>query len=416
MKFRLALIAYNFGLVVLSVLTAPAWLLKMTRRGGWGSGLSERVGFYDRDPEFERQGSVYFHAVSVGEVLLALKLIEAWSEETEDHFVLAPTTATGMQIAREKAPDYVRVVYAPIDVPFLVRRAFLRFSPRAIVLIESELWPNLILTADQLKIPIGIANARLSPRSGERLLKFQSLVGPFISKFDRIGVPEEEDVSRWESIGARSEAIVVTGNVKFDPQGASAPELRTDFSKMLASFGTKKILMAVSTFSGEEEFFAKAFLKIPNSLPVIVPRHAERRSEVKKALEFIFENRVILRSDFSNPTGNEIFVIDSTGELRNWTAHADVVVIGKSILSKGGQNPAEAIQANIPVIAGPYMANFEPLVTELQNVRAIQTVATQEELVTALHLALEEPSQFTAPATEVLLKHEGAVARTIALF
>lgn len=410
--FRLALIFYNLALPVISLLTAPSWLLKMVRRGGWGSGLTERLGIYDRDPEFEKQGAVYVHAVSVGEVLLALKLIEAWRAETGDHFILVPTTATGMEVAREKTPDFVRVIYAPIDFSFLLRRSFSRFAPRAIVLMESELWPNLIREASKKSIPIGIANARLSPRSGKRLLKFKSLVSPLLTKLDHIGVPEKEDVARWQAIGARPEATVVTGNVKFDPQGAPAPERCSDFAEMLAAFGEKKIVMAVSTFAGEEEFFAETFRKVEGVLPVIVPRHAERRDEVKRAID----GQVILRSQFSEAKGNEVFVIDSTGELRNWTAHADVVVIGKSFISKGGQNPAEAIQAGVPVICGPHMANFEPLVTELKSANAIQMAETAQELESAIRSALENPAQFTAPATEVLLKHEGAVARTIALF
>lgn len=410
--FRLIHFLYNLALPVVMVLAAPAWLLKMTRRGGWGSGLLERLTFYDRDAEFEKNGAVYVHAVSVGEVLLALKLIEAWKRETEDHFILVPTTATGMEVARVKAPDDLRVIYAPVDLSFLVRRVFKRFEPRAIVLMESELWPNVIIQAHQLEIPIGVANARLSPRSGRRLLKLKSLVGPLISKLDHIGISEEADVVRWQGIGAREEATVVTGNVKFDPLGVTPPQKRREFAQMLSSFsGNRKVAMGVSTFAGEEELFVSAFREA-GALPVVVPRHAERREEVATALR----RKVILRSQFFEPTGDEAFVVDSTGELRDWTAHADVVVVGKSFLSKGGQNPAEAIQAGVPVICGPYMENFEPLVTELKEADAIWSVKTQDELVAALEDALMAPEAKVAAASRVLQRHEGAVARTIALF
>ncbi|MGC6425632.1 MAG: 3-deoxy-D-manno-octulosonic acid transferase [Akkermansiaceae bacterium] len=410
MTFHVAHFLYNLALPAISLLTAPAWLLKMIRRGGWGSGLLERLTIYDRDPEFEKGGAVYVHAVSVGEVLLALKLIKAWHEETGDHFVLVPTTATGMAVAKEKAPGFVRVIYAPVDLPLLVRRAFDRFQPRAIVLMESELWPNLIIQAHRLKIPIGIANARLSPRSGKRLSKLKKLVSPMISKLHRIGVPEESDVARWHAIGARPEATVVTGNVKFDPLG-SPPQKREEFGDMLSAFGDQKIGMAVSTFSGEEKFISSAFRKV-GLLPVVVPRHAERRAEVSAALE----GNVVLRSAFSKPEGDETFVIDSTGELRDWTAHADAVVVGKSFLAEGGQNPTEAIQAGIPVICGPHMANFEPLVSELKDAEAIWSVTSEEELVQALREAIVSPSAKTKAATRVLQRHEGAVSRTIALF
>ncbi|MDA7863983.1 hypothetical protein N9133_00450 [Akkermansiaceae bacterium] len=416
--FRIAHLFYQLALPVIALLAAPAWLLKMVRRGGLGSGLPERLGIYGREAEFEKQGGVYIHAVSVGEVLLALKLIEAWRAETGDHFVLVPTTATGMAVAKEKAPDYVRVIYAPVDFCWLLRSVFQRFAPRAIVLIESELWPNLILQAERLAIPIGVANARLSPRSEKRLRKLASLVSPLIARLDRIGLPEEADSARWQAIGAKPESLHVTGNLKFDSQGASAPKQRPDFAEMISAFGEKRlVVMAVSTFPGEDELLGEAFLASgPDILPVIVPRHAERRDQAAQAITTTTGREVIRRSAFQQPTGMEVFLIDSTGELRDWTAHADVIVIGKSFLAKGGQNPGEAIQAGLPVICGPHMANFEPLISELEEADGIQKVTTREELISAIQASLRDSSAQTAAASAVTEKHRGAVARTIALF
>jgi 3-deoxy-D-manno-octulosonic-acid transferase len=398
-----------YPLVVL--LVAPFWILKMLRRDGWGSGLLERIGIYDRDAEFERLGGVYIHAVSVGEVLLALKLIERWREMTDDHFVLVPTTATGMAVAREKAPKDVRVLYAPLDFGFLIRRMMKRFSPRVVVMVESELWPNLIAQTDRLGIPIGLMNARLSPRSGRRLKRFQALVSPFLSLLDKVGVPEEGDLERWQAIGVRNEAAVLTGNVKFDPSGVSWPQKCAEFSEMLAAFPSRPVAMAVSTFAGEEEYLAAAFREA-GALPVIVPRHAERRDEVVAALN----GRAVLRSRWSIPEEDEVFVIDSTGELRDWTAHADVVVIGKSFQEKGGQNPSEAILAGVPVICGPNMANFEPLVSELKLAGGIRMVETREQLIQALRELLTDASGQVVAARKVLNKHDGAMKRTIRLF
>ena len=140
-----------------------------------------------------------------------------------------------------------------------------------------------------------------------------------------------------------------------------------------------------------------------------MPRHAERRAEVTEALN----GNVILRSQFQQPLGSESFVIDSTGELRDWTAHADVVVIGKSFFEEGGQNPSEAILAEVPVICGPNMSNFEPLVTELKEAGGICMVSSREELVSALRTI---PMGQVKKARVVLEKHNGAMDRTIALF
>lgn len=405
------LIVWNLIYPVVVLLAAPFWVLKMLRRGGWGSGLLERVGFYDRDAEAERAGGVYIHAVSVGEVLLALKLIERWRLDGADHFILVPTTATGMAVAREKSPEGVRVVYAPLDFGFLIRRVLRRFEPRILIMVESELWPNLIDQTNRMGIPIGLMNARLSPRSGRRLLKFRALVAPFLSLIDRVGVPEEGDLKRWQAIGVGSGATVLTGNVKFDPNGAALPEKRAAFAEMLGAFPERPVAMAVSTFAGEEEYLAGVFREV-GALPVIVPRHAERREAVVSALG----GEVILRSRFHEPVGNEVFVIDSTGELRDWTAHADVVVIGKSFLEKGGQNPSEAILAGVPVICGPHMANFEPLVSELKAAGGIRMVENREELVESLRELIQESSGQVVAARAVLDKHDGAMIRTIDLF
>jgi len=393
---------------LVALAAAPFWMLKMLRRDGWGSGLLERIGIYRREVEFERIGAVYIHAVSVGEVLLALKVITEWRKETGDHFVLVPTTATGMAVARDKSPKDVRVIYAPLDFGFLIRRVMKRLEPRVVVMVESEIWPNLIYETHRLGIPIGLMNARLSPRSGRRLKKFQSLVSPFLELLDYVGVPEKEDLVRWQSIGVREKAAVLTGNVKFDPSGSVLPEKRSEFSAMLEQFPKRPVAMAISTFPGEEEYLDDVFRELGYQ-SVIVPRHAERRTEVAEALD----GDVILRSQFQQPLGSESFVIDSTGELRDWTAHADVVVIGKSFFEEGGQNPSEAILAEVPVICGPNMSNFEPLVTELKEAGGICMVSSREELVSTLR---KIPMGQVQRARVVLEKHNGAMCRTISLF
>lgn len=408
MAKRLVLMIWGGVYPFVVLLGAPFWVVKMWRRGGMGSGLAERLGIYDRDAEFEKAGGVYIHAVSVGEVLLALKVIAKWREMTGDHFVLVPTTATGMAVAREKAPEWVRVIYAPLDFGFLIRRVMTRFSPRLVVMVESELWPNLLHQTNRMGIPLGLINARLSPRSGRRLARFRAAVGPFLELFDHVGVPEEADLKRWEAIGVRAKALSCTGNVKFDPAGSAHPSQRDRFAEMLSKFPGKPVAMAVSTFAGEEEYLDAAFRETGYQ-SVIVPRHAERRAEVVDALG----GQAILRSQFTPPKGDETFVIDSTGELRDWTAHADVVVIGKSIVEEGGQNPTEAILAGVPVICGPKMSNFEPLVSELREAGGIKIVTNREELLQALR----SPDRGQIPAArKVLERHTGAVERTVRIF
>lgn len=411
---------YNVLMPVLLVIGVGPWVIKMLKRGGFGTGLLERVGIYNEPLDFEPSGVVYVHAVSVGEVLIALKLIAAWQAEyPEDQFVLAPTTATGHAVARDAAPTNVRVIYSPIDFPWVVEKMLNRFEPRQIVLIESEVWPNLLAMAAKRHIPITVGNARLSARSERRYQKVGCLVKPIFALFDKVGVPEEADKQRWQSIGVPAESLVVTGSIKFDQSGAASAQKRPEFQKMIDGFGPgRPVVMALSTHAGEEKLIAEAVQSLgSNALCVIVPRHAERRAEVKADLASL-GYQVVLRSDFKVPAslGNACFVIDSTGEMRDWTALASVAVIGKSFLGKGGQNPTEAIAAGVPVITGPDMSNFEPLVSMLKKANGIVSVASADRLPAALEQILK--GEHRSPtmlddARNVLELHQGATQRTV---
>lgn len=413
-------VLYNLFLPIFCLLAAPAWILKMARRGGLSSRLWERVGIYDRDPEFESSGAVYIHAVSVGEVVMALKLISKWQEEDPaERFVLAATTSTGFQFANERALEGVRVIYSPVDFPILIRRLFRRFEPSLIVMVDSELWPNLLRLADRKGIPTALVNARLSPRSARRYAKFKLVTAPMLSRLKLVCAQAAEHGALWSGIGVAPEAVKVTGSIKFDPAGAVAPAKRAEFQVMLDAFGGgRPVVLATSTHAGEERFVAECVQEIPGALAVLLPRHAERRQIVKGNLEDAgFE--VALRSDFSAPQNREdaVLVVDSTGEQRDWTAHADLVVIGKSFFARGGQNPAEAIAAGIPVVCGPNMQNFEPLISELRAESAVRT-ARPEELAEALRSVLDsaqERRSQTERASAVLERHRGATARSVVL-
>lgn len=416
MKLALVRAIYNLLLPVLLLVGSGPWVLKMLKRGGFGTGLLERLAIYNEEVEFEPAGCVYVHAVSVGEVLIAIKLIKQWEREfPDDQFVLAPTTATGHAVALGAAPVSVRVIYAPVDLPCVLGRMFRRFEPKQIVLIESEVWPNLLVQSKKRGVEITVANARLSDRSEKRYQALRGIVAPLFALFDRVGVPEERDVKRWSQLGVRDSALTVTGSVKFDQAGEVAPQKLEAFGEMLNDFGEgRKVVMALSTHDGEEKLIAGALQGV-DALVVIVPRHAERREEVKSDLESL-GLEVVLRSRFHSPKdpSEAVFVIDSTGELKNWTAHADVAVIGKSFLGIGGQNPTEAIAAGVPVVTGPFMGNFEPLVSMLRDGGGIHTLERVHELRSDVEsLLLADVSEMTSAALRVLDAHQGATARTV---
>lgn len=411
---------YRLLLPVLFVTAFPGWLVKMARRGGFGSGLRERSGWYRPPLEQEPCGAVHLHAVSVGEVILALKLLREWRKgNPEQRFVIATGTSTGHALAVEGAPDGVRVVYAPLDFRCLVRRYLNRFEPSQIVLVEGEAWPNLLGVCRKRQIPVRLVNARMSPRSRRRYLKFANWIRPIFSKLEGVAIQERDDASIWEELGVPSQKIQVTGSLKFDPGAGPLPTRRSEFTSMLELFGASRpVVLAASTHAGEEAWIAKTAREaLPSALIVLVPRHAERRMDVKADLEKEgFE--VVLRSSFEAPKdlSRACLVIDTTGELRDWTAHADIVIIGKSFLGLGGQNPTEAVMAGKPLIFGPHMENFEPLATKLSELAGCSRVTDGEALRRALLRFAQAGDEVRAgllEAREWLARHEGATARTI---
>ncbi len=421
MKALLVLIIYRLLMPLLFLAAFPGWIIKMLRRGGFGTALNERVGIYTTEKEYEPCGAIHLHAVSVGETILALKLLRAWqTEQPTARFVLATGTSTGHDAATAANIPGLRVTYSPLDFPWMIRRYLSRFEPAAIVLIEGEVWPGLLLAAQKRNIPVALANTRTSPRSARRFKKFAPLLRPFFSRLSAVCIQEEEHRSLWQALGIASENIHLTGSIKFDPLSATAPLPRPDFAEMLAAFGPgRPVVLAASTFPGEETLIASAILAADrNALPVIVPRHAERRAEVATALAAAGFS-VTLRSAQNPPSLPEknntpqAFLIDTTGELADWMTHADAVIMGKSFLATGGQNPAEAIIARKPLILGPHMDNFQPLVRHLLQAEAALSAHDGPTITSAILRALDPSTASTLVknASATLALHEGATFR-----
>jgi 3-deoxy-D-manno-octulosonic-acid transferase len=386
---------------------------------------------------------VHIHSISVGETAQALKLLKAWSAEFPGtRFVLATGTSTGHDLATKAAIPGLRVTYSPLDFPWMIRSYLNRFDPTRIILIEGDIWPNLLRIAEKRGIPVALATARNSPRSARRMRKFAPALRPFFSKLTDVCIQENEHRDLWQALGIAPENIHLTGSLKFDPQSASPPPLSPAFAEMLAVFGSgRPVVIAASTFPGEEEMLARAITEAdPLALPVIVPRHAERRAEVQQSLTkagfTVFLRSAGLKPATQRPQPNptadpdanngsdaqpsglesrapQAFVIDTTGELATWISHADAVIIGKSFFSTGGQNPAEAIIARKPLILGPHMENFQPLVRDLLKEGGALSASDEASVTVAIRNALDpqRSAGLAANALRVLSVHDGATQR-----
>ena len=326
MKAFLFSFCYNVLYTLGWLVTLPSYLLKQKRRGGFGTGLMERFGLYRVSYNREPKGVLYVHAVSVGEVVLALKFLRAWLRERGGSAVLATSTATGHDTAVNAQVSGVRVIYAPFDLLGLPGRCFDRFEPEAIVLVEAELWPNFARAAKVRGIPMAMINARMSARSESRYRAFKWVSRYYFSTLDAMGVQDKGDVRRFESVGVRPSIIHVTGSIKFDQQMAERKETNAEFAAILDKLKRgKPVVLAASTHDGEEVLIAEAVRKA-GGFPLIVPRHAERRHTVVRELE-ARGWQCVLRTDGELPEtlkDNVCYIADTTGELRDWTALADV--------------------------------------------------------------------------------------------
>ncbi len=419
MKRFIFLLIYNLFFPVFLLLSLPGYLIKMKRRGGFGTGLSERFGIYRKPASAEPKGGLYVHAVSVGEVFIALKFIREWVKTHTEPVILATSTATGHQVVRDAALPGVRALYAPLDVPGLSGRCLSRFEPKAVVLIEAELWPNFAEVCHRRRIPMVMLNARLSPRSEGRYRKVRGITSLLFSRLNALGAQNENDKSRFAGIGVVEDIIKVTGSIKFDVMGDTPAAKREDFQHILNQLsGGKPIVLAASTHAGEEALIATA-TREAGGFPLIVPRHAERRADVVKDLQAAGFTPILRTAGTLPETApeNACYIADTTGELRDWTALANVAVIGKSFLAKGGQNPVEAIAAHVPVITGPDMTNFADLVAMLKKAggirrcEAAQLAETLQDVITNK----DARTAMTNQAYRALHSHSGATQRSVKL-
>ena len=416
---------YNLLFPFALLLVLPGYFLKMLRRGNYREKFAQRLGIYDRAvrAKLAAGARTWLHAVSVGEVMIALKLAAKMKSRQPDLCIaLTTTTTTGFALARRQAPEWIEVLYTPLDFWPVMRRAFAAIQPRRIVLVEAEVWPNMTALAHHRGIPLALVNARLSPRSEARFSRFRWFVRPFFQKLDLVCVPEQNDVARWRSLGVNPDRMQRVGSIKFDPDDvALRPETPRAVLHTLGIEPDRLILLGGSTHSGEEEILARIFLKLRREFAslflLIAPRHVERTREIAAQLRSLGLSSV-RRSEVTAVVEADCLLLDTTGELRDWYSIATIVFIGKSLTARGGQNPVEAIMAGRPVIFGPHMENFTSLAQALVAAGGALQPGSAASLESNLGDLLREAAareQLVRSAHTVLDAHRGATDRTAQL-
>lgn len=413
---------YNLLFPFAFLVILPRYLARMFRRGDYRRDFGQRFARYA--PELRARFAdgpwIWVHAVSVGELLIALKLLEELHRRhPEWRFAVSSTTSTAHALALEKQEDWWVPIYTPVDLPPVIRRALDAVQPHAVVLTESEMWPNFVWTAAGRGIPLALVNARVSPRSGRRYRRFAPLLRSVTRHLGAVGLQEKEHADLWRHLGIPSSRLHLTGSVKYDPEADPAPS--RDFRPVLASFGLGPddlLLLAGSTHDGEEEILAAALTILRREFPtarlLIAPRHVERTGKILAQLE---KTNLHIARRTATPEGRapDILLLDTTGELRDWYACADVVFIGKSLAGTGGQNPVEAILAGRPVLFGPHMENFAALRDALLAAGGALEIRDAATLAAETGKLFADPERLThvvRQATGALQPHHGATART----
>ena len=412
--------AYSLLLAAAFVVALPFYLWKGRGTGKYLRSFRERMG--GPPPSLGRADapSVWIHAVSVGEVLTARILVAPLKERLPFHrILLSTTTATGHAVAERSVKGADGLFFAPFDWPSPVRKALDRVQPALLVLVETEIWPNLIHEAHRRGVRVVIVNGRISPRSFGRYRAVRGLLRRVLAEVDLFLMQSEPHADRARQIGAPPDRVRALGNLKYDALGDARPP--AELARLLGEVTDRRPLwVAGSTVAGEEPMVLAAFrdvrARVPGTRLLIAPRHPERFGEVAALIEaagFRAERRSALGSA---PWPGEVLLLDTLGELARVYALATVVFVGGSLVSAGGHNILEAAVSGKPVIVGPHMENFQEIADEFQAEGALRMVLSAEELAGEVAGLLADPARratLGGAARAIVDRNRGALARTV---
>ena len=388
---------------------APAY------RKRWG----ERYGFY-RTPL--KPGGIMLHSVSVGETLAAVPLVRALRHRYPELPITVTTmTPTGSERAQSAFGKDVQHVYLPYDLPDAINRFLNKVDPKLVLIMETELWPNLINALYKRKTPLVIANARLSARSAAGYGKLGKFIKTLLRRITLIAAQNEEDGERFIQLGAKRNQLTVTGSLKFDisvtPQlAAKAITLRRQWAPH------RPVWIATSTHDGEESAVLDAhqalLRQFPDLLLILVPRHPERFPDAVNLVRQAGLSYTTRSSGEVPSTSTQVVVGDTMGELMLLYGIADLAFVGGSLVERGGHNPLEPAAHAIPVLMGPHTFNFKDICARLEQASGLITVtdaASLEKEVSSLLADADYRSFYGRHAVEVLYQNQGALQRLLQL-
>ena len=443
---------YNLLFAVVYPFLLPGFLVRMLRRGGYAARMGDRFALYPDEILAKFKGRapgtstalpcastsaegaqapsfVWIHAVSVGEVQVAGQLMREWRKvEPDVKFVFSTTSSTGRKMAEKEISGRDVLIYNPLDFPNFVKSALKTVRPRAVVLTESEIWPNFIWTARRYRIPVFLVNARVSDRSAPRYKAARWFFGDVLSSFARIFAQSDLDATRLVAAGAPERIVEVTGSFKFDV----AHRNETKERELREWIGPGRILLGGSTWPGEDEALLRIYSDIVKAQDgvsqvklVIAPRHFEKADAVEaniKSAGFSCIRRsrggtVVDSGRLGEATlpseRAAVYLADTTGELMGLYGIADVVFVGKSLCAHGSQNMIEPCLCGKPTAVGPYTENFRPVMSDLLATDAIRQVKDERELGEFVKRSFANDGGLGARAAAAVERRKGVVPKCV---
>ena len=419
--------AYRILFPLLLIPALPYYAWRMLRRGGYGSGFTQRLGFFPQlGPKIQGKRRFWIQAVSVGEIEAIGPLLRQLKSAGAAEIILTTTTSTGFRLAQERyadVADYIGIF--PADLWPCSALAWRRIQPDAVVLVEGELWPEHLAQARASRVPAYLINGRISDKSFARHLRLRKLSAYVLGHFQQIAASSEEDVRRFRELGF---AATLTGNIKFDVS-SDAPISADERQRLRADLGfgddpRTVVVLGSSTWKGEETLLIRGVRELREAGTdvrlLLVPRHSERRAEVAAEASgsgLSWHQRST--GGAVAPADTIIHLADTTGELRRLTRAADLAFCGKSLAPhEGGQTPVECAAAGVAIVYGGRMSNFRDICRGLERAKAALKAADAHELTSLLTRLVQDGAERTEMGRCGAAWHQGnrgATERTLAL-
>lgn len=382
--------------------------------------IKEKFGFFDFIPKVNSHRRLWIHAVSVGEVIAAATFIKRLNDKYKNvEIILSTITDTGQKVSNETLGSVIKIIYLPFDIPFCIKRAIKNIKPDLFILVETELWPNIIRLLHKNNIPILILNGRISDKTFKNYKKIRFFIKDVLNHIDLFCMQSDSYSFRIQTLGANPNKIMTLGNIKFDKEYDLEPLKWTEVIRRENKQKDDIVIVAGSTHSPEEDLIIDTYLKLKKDYPelklIIAPRHPERFKDVeelikKKGIDYIKRSEISYDKSLSIP----VILLDVIGELAKVYSICDIAIMGGSFIPHGGQNPFEPAYWGKAVVCGPHMENFPMIDDFYKNSAALKT--TKERLYDELKGLIENPERRLSiglSAQELLKKNKGATERAI---